>query len=125
MKMSAFGVLTVFLTLSVEGQLEQTDLFLAGEAGYHTFRIPAMVVTPKGTVLAFAEGRKAGRADSGDIDLVMKRAADAGKTFSPVKVVWDDGEHTCGNPCPIVDAKTGAVVLLMTRNLGSDKEPEL
>jgi sialidase-1 len=125
MKIGAFAVVAVFIACSAQAQLEQTDLFVAGEAGYHTFRIPALVVTPKGTLLAFAEGRKAGRADSGDIDLVVKRSTDSGKTFTPVKVLWDDGENTCGNPCPIVDQRTGTVVLLMTRNLGSDKEPEL
>ena len=50
-------------------------------AGYHTYRIPSLIVAPKGTVLAFCEGRKNGRGDTGDIDLVLKRSTDGGKTW--------------------------------------------
>ena len=49
-------------------------LYKAGEAGYACFRIPAMVVTNKGTVLAFAEARRNNCGDAGDIDLVVKRS---------------------------------------------------
>ena len=42
--------------------------FVAGESGYHTFRIPSLIVTPKGTALAFCEGRREGRAT----DLVVR-----------------------------------------------------
>ena len=51
-------------------------LFKSGENGYNTFRIPALVVTNEGTVLAFAEGRKNGSSDTGDIDIVLKRSTD-------------------------------------------------
>ena len=47
--------------------LEQTALWTAGQDGYHTYRIPALIVSAKGTILAFCEGRKLGRGDSGDI----------------------------------------------------------
>ena len=36
-----------------------TEVFVAGEGGYHTYRIPSAILTPKGTLLAFAEGRRA------------------------------------------------------------------
>jgi len=55
------------------GDLEQADLFVGGTEGYHTYRIPAMVVTGKGTVLAFCEGRKVGQSDAKDIDLLIRR----------------------------------------------------
>jgi sialidase-1 len=96
------------------------DVFVAGRDGYHTFRIPAVVATSKGTLLAFAEGRKAGRGDAGDIDLVLRRSSDGGATWGPLQVVWDEGANTCGNPCPVVDGD--AVWLLLTHNLGDDKE---
>jgi hypothetical protein len=51
---------------------EQTDVFVSGQEGYHTYRIPAIVVSKKRTLLAFCEGRKRSRADHGDIDLVLK-----------------------------------------------------
>lgn len=105
--------------------LQTSDVFVAGQDGYHSFRIPALLVTPKGTVLAFAEGRKNGRGDAGDIDLVLRRSVDGGRTWGPLQVVWDDAENTCGNPCPVVDRKTGAVLLLLTHNLGKDHEPAI
>ena len=40
--------------------IKQHDLFISGKDGYHTFRIPSVIVTPQGTVLAFCEGRKNG-----------------------------------------------------------------
>jgi len=106
-------------------QKELAFLFKSGDDGYNTFRIPAMVVTDKGTILAFAEGRKNSSSDTGDIDLVLKRSTDGGKTWSKLQVVWDDGENVCGNPAPVVDRKTGTIFLLMTRNLGTDREPQI
>lgn len=100
-------------------------LFKRGTEGYHTFRIPAMVVTNQGTVLAFAEGRKSDASDTGDIDIVLKRSTDHGKTWSDLRVVWAQGENVCGNPAPVVDNITGTVYLLMTWNLGSDTEQEI
>lgn len=104
---------------------EQRDLFLSGTEGYHTFRIPAVAVTCRGVVLAFCEGRRYSRGDSGDIDLVLKRSEDGGRSWSALQVVWDDDGNTCGNPCPVVDRKTGIVWLLMTHNLGCDSERQI
>ena len=98
-------------------------LFVSGQDGYHTYRIPALAVTTQGTVLAFCEGRKKGNGDSGDIDLLVKRSSDDGKTWSGQQVVWDDGGNTCGNPCVVVDRDTGTVWLLSTWNRGDDHEP--
>src|SRR5437016_3531915 len=66
----------------------QTPVFMAGEDGYHTYRIPALIVSPRGTLLAFCEGRKQGGGDAGDIDLVLKRSSDNGKTWGALQVVW-------------------------------------
>src|SRR5687768_1395873 len=82
---------------------QKSDIFVSGGDGYHTYRIPSLIVTTKGTVLAFSEGRKSGSKDAGDIDLVLKRSVDGGRTFGVQQVVWDDSGNTCGNPCPVVD----------------------
>src|SRR5438093_11844802 len=102
-----------------DGEPAQTPLFAAGEHGYHTYRIPSLIVSPKGTLLAFCEGRKNNKTDTGDIDLLLKRSFDGGKTWQPTQIVWDDGKNTCGNPCPVIDATTGTLWLLLTHSLGS------
>jgi sialidase-1 len=101
---------------------QQIDVFVGGQGGYNTYRIPSILVTTKGTLLAFAEGRRAGKGDSGDIDLLLRRSPDNGRTWQPTQVVWNDGPNTCGNPCPVVDRTTGTIWLWMTHNLGTDRE---
>ncbi|MEN6307804.1 MAG: sialidase family protein, partial [Anaerohalosphaeraceae bacterium] len=49
------------------------DLFVGGQGGYDTYRIPSIITTHKGSVLAFCEGRKNNSKDAGDIDLLMRR----------------------------------------------------
>lgn len=100
-------------------------IFKSGTEGYSTFRIPAIVTTKKGTLLAFAEGRVNGSSDTGNIDLVMRSSNDEGKTWGPLKVIWNDSENVCGNPAPVVDSETGNIYLLMTWNLGEDHEPDI
>jgi sialidase-1 len=103
----------------------QTDVFVSGADGYKTFRIPALITTPDGTLLAFCEGRKQGPGDSGAIDTVLRRSGDDGKTWSPLQVVASDGANTMGNPCPVLDRDTGRIWLPLTWNLGSDREGQI
>ncbi len=105
--------------------LSTTNVFVSGEQGYHTYRIPSLLVTARGTLLAFAEGRKSGSGDTGDIDLLVKRSTDQGRTWREPQSVWDDGVNTCGNPCPVVDRDSGTIWLLMTWNRGDDPEPKI
>lgn len=117
-------------SLTVRGALEPlsalplVDVFRAGEGGYHTFRIPALVRARNGDLLALAEGRKTSASDTGDIDLVLRRSRDGGATWGALQVVWDDGANTCGNPCPVV-LRSGRVLLPVTHNLGADHEGAL
>lgn len=104
---------------------ELKTIFKSGTEGYATFRIPAIVTTKSGKILAFAEGRVNGSSDTGDIDLVMRSSTDGGKNWSPLKIIWNDGYNVCGNPAPVVDFETGEVHLLTTWNLGSDHEPDI
>lgn len=119
----------VFLALGSPGgipaQVEKTDLFVAGTEGVHTYRIPSLLVTPRGTLLAFCEARRRGSGDSGDIDLVVRRSEDGGRTWSPMRIVWEDGPHTCGNPCAVADPSTGTIWLLITHNRGEDTERKI
>ncbi|MET7284648.1 sialidase family protein [Streptomyces sp. NPDC005573] len=99
--------------------------FTAGEGGYDTYRVPAVVMTPRGTVLAFAEGRHDGAGDSGDIDVVLRRSTDGGRTWGPPSVVAAGRGDTRGNPAPVVDPRTGAVVLLTSYNSGAVTEAQI
>jgi sialidase-1 len=105
--------------------VEQVDVFVSGQDGYHTYRIPSVIRAKDGTLLAFCEGRKSGGGDSGNIDLLLKRSRDGGRTWSAQQVVWDDADNTCGNPCPVLDESTGTLWLLLTHNLGTDHEREI
>src|SRR5437764_817604 len=96
-----------------------TDVFTSGTGGYHTYRIPVLLVTSRGTLLAFCEGRKTSRSDHGDIDLLLRRSADGGRTWGPVQLVHEEGGTravTIGNPCPVVDRETGTIWLTFCRD---------
>jgi sialidase-1 len=110
---------------AAEPSLRETVVFQSGHDGYHTFRIPAIAVTSRGTLLAFAEGRVRGTSDTGNVDAVLKRSSDDGRTWSPLQTLWDDGDNTCGNPCVVVDRASGRIVLLLTHNLGKDPEKKI
>ena len=106
-----------------QGRLRLTDLFVGGTEGYHTHRIPAMTVTTKGTILAFCEGRKYTGSDTGKIDIILKRSFDNGDTWAETQVVVAEGEDmTCGNPCPVVDRKDGAIWLPFCKNRADGPE---
>ena len=66
--------------LAGESQIEKIDLFQAAAADYALYRIPGIVVTQKGTVLAFCEARKGTANDWGIIDIMLRRSEDGGRT---------------------------------------------
>jgi sialidase-1 len=105
--------------------LEQTEILHGGKDGYMTYRIPAVIISPGGDLLAFAEGRKDTIEDSGDIDVLLKRSSDRGKTWSAYKVIADQGADTIGNTCPVVDLTTKTIFLLLTANSRSLNKRQL
>ncbi|ARN56174.1 sialidase family protein [Sedimentisphaera salicampi] len=103
---------------SVAGKYS-TDVFVSGEGGYHTYRIPAVVRSIEGTLLAFAEGRKDSHHDHGDVDIVLRRSVDNGKSWKQMKLVYEEGDTakiTIGNPSPVVDRETGRIWLFFCRD---------
>ena len=95
-------IVFLFLNSIVVGQ-ESVPVFISGEGGYKTYRIPAIIMAPNNELLAFCEGRVKGSADFGDIDIVMKRSADGGRTWMPMNKIVDMDSLQAGNPAPVVD----------------------
>ncbi|MFV0443370.1 MAG: exo-alpha-sialidase [Planctomycetaceae bacterium] len=98
-------ILTVVLASSdwlnaAEG-LEQQDLFVADQDGYAIYRIPGIVVTAKGTVLAYCEARRTGKSDWDTIDIYMRRSTDGGRTFGERVKVADVAGDKPRNPVAI------------------------
>ncbi|MBP2329711.1 sialidase-1 [Kibdelosporangium banguiense] len=98
-------------------------LYRGGTNGYGCFRIPVLSRTTSGTLLAFAEARKSPTcADRGDIDLVVRRSTNDGRTWGPIRVVAQGNAtdqfapFTRGNPVPVVDRTTGKILLITTSN---------
>src|SRR5262245_33213023 len=98
--------------------LQEIDVFTAGANGSQPYRIPAVMATKSGVLLAICEARKAGRGDHGDLDLVQKRSTDGGKTWGPIELIHEEGGEakiTIGNPCPVLDQETGTIWMPYTR----------
>lgn len=88
------------------------NVFRNDTEGYNNFRIPAIIRTAEGTLLAFCEARAGG--DAAETDLVLRRSTDQGKSWGPVEVVQESDDFaslfrgevppiTVGNPAPVVD----------------------
>ena len=81
----------------------ETQLFKNGEGLYACYRIPAIIKTPQGTLMAFAEGRKTSCNDFGDVDILLRTSNDKGNYWAESKVVASFGDLQAGNPAPVID----------------------
>ena len=97
-------------------RLDTQPLWISGEDGYFRYRIPALTVTAAGTVLAFCEARKYTGGDSDQIDLLVRRSSDHGRSFAPPQLVATEPDWVCGNPAPVVDRDTGSIWLPFCKN---------
>ena len=94
---------------------EIADVYRSGMGGYHGFRIPSALVTDKGTVLAFAEGRPKSLADAGGNDLVLRRSTDGGHSWGDMQVIAEDGPHSLNTPCAVQVRETRRIILFYHR----------
>ncbi|MDE3179108.1 MAG: exo-alpha-sialidase, partial [Acidobacteriota bacterium] len=100
-------------------------VFREKSGGYFTHRIPALLVTGKGALLAFCEGRRGSASDSAPTDILLRRSLDGGNTWGPVQVVASFARDTVGNPTPVYDRRTRTILLLMTRSPAGVSESEI
>ena len=119
------GIWMVMVLACVAAAADHTDLYVSQQGGYRRYRIPAVVVTNRGTILAFCEGRKHTGRDTDDIDTMLRRSTDCGKIWSKPQVVADFGPDVAGNPCAVVDRRTGRVWLANTWNAITHPEPKI
>ncbi len=90
------------------------DVFAGGKDGFPAYRIPSLIATKGGVLLAFAEARASVR-DHAENDIVLKRSTDGGNTWGALQVVAADGTNALGNPTAVVVRETGRMLLMYQR----------
>lgn len=106
-------------------EIKKKEVYVGKTGEYNTYRIPSLLYTTKGILLAFAEGRKLGSGDAGAIDILLKRSLDNGETFEEIQVLAGNDKDTFGNPSAVYDAKRGRVILIFNFNYGDRDEREI
>ncbi len=127
--LAVFIVTTAFFGIKdAKAQSEKIPVFVSGVEGHKSYRIPAIVKMPNNNLLAFCEGRVHGSGDFGDINIVMKRSMDDGKSWSLLQTVVDADSLQAGNPAPVLDLldpdfPSGRIFLFY--NTGNNHEGEV
>ncbi|MEC3880725.1 sialidase family protein [Parapedobacter sp. 10938] len=121
-------LLALACTSWANAQPNVVPVFISGKDGYGSYRIPAIINAPNGDLLAFCEGRVHHAGDFGDIDIVLKRSTDNGKTWSSMLKVVDYDTLQAGNPAPVVDLLDPAYPegrIFLFYNTGNNHEGEV
>ncbi|MCU0385150.1 MAG: glycoside hydrolase [Flavihumibacter sp.] len=107
---------------------QEVPVFVSGEEGHKSYRIPAIIGLPDGKLLAFCEGRVNHAGDFGDINIVLKTSMDGGNTWSALQTVVDYDKLQAGNPAPVVDMLDPAYPkgrIFLFYNTGNNHEGEV
>lgn len=106
----------------------KVPVFVSGQEGYKSFRIPAIISLPNGDLIAFSEGRVHHAGDFGDVKIVQKRSTDKGFTWSTLQVAAEFDTLQAGNPAPVVDLTDPAYPngrIFLFYNTGNNHEGEV
>jgi sialidase-1 len=104
-----------------------TTIRKQGDDGVHTYRIPGLATTTKGTLIAVFDARNKGGGDlPGDIDVGMMRSTDDGATWGTMQRIMDYDANVpgsrgngVGDPAVLVDKKTGAIFVVALWSKGA------
>jgi sialidase-1 len=121
-------VFTLLVHVPLIGRDKTVPVFVSGTEGYKTYRIPAIIHLPNGNLLAFCEGRLKGAADFGNVDIVMKRSSDNGKSWGALQIIVDNDSLQAGNSAPVVDVTDPAYPggrIFLFYNTGNISEGEV
>ena len=88
-----------------------SEVFASGQNGFPTVRIPSIITSKSGALLAFAEGRQ-NLGDQAENKIILRRSLDGGKAWTPTQIIADGGQRPLNNPCAVVDQKTGRILLM-------------
>jgi sialidase-1 len=122
---SSLKFLFAFFLPVLIGAQQPNIVFKGGQEGHAIYRIPAIIGLPNGELLAFAEGRVNGSDDFGDVNLVMKRSKDQGKSWASIQTLIDYDTLQAGNPAPVLDLfdpKHPQGVVFLFYNTGNNHE---
>lgn len=103
-------ILWPFLALGAKSVPKCVTVFEHGKEGFPEYRIPSLLHTKRGTLLAFAEGRRR-YSDHAPNDIVLKRSTNFGLSWKPLQVVNDAGSNVLVNPCAVA-LNSGRVILM-------------
>jgi sialidase-1 len=107
---------------------DQVPLFVSGQDGINTYRIPSLICTKKGTVLAFCDGSpthlvmKRSTGNTGPMvaperkypRISESRSKEKNMTWEPMQIlIHSKNNDAYMNPVPVIDSGDGSIILLV------------
>jgi sialidase-1 len=112
---------------NIRNLMQKTLLFESGTEQTHTFRIPALITAPNGDLIACCDARRATRSDlrdSRDIDIVIKRSSDNGKSWSEIETICDFGEGRPASDAAFILDKINGEIFCLYNYMDQDNAPK-
>ena len=110
-------MLLLLLTLTAtvaSADLPSTSVFYPKLAGIACYRIPSILQTSNGILIAFAEARKGSCSDSAAYAIATRRSVDGGDTWGNVSFIGSSS-YMIGNPASVA-LKNGQAALIFVRH---------